>query len=68
MSRVANNPVAIPAKVEVTLTPVAISVTGPLGRLVQPLKGDVTLNRDGDNITFGTRRGVESGFGLLPSD
>jgi len=33
MSRVAKNPVAIPAKVEVVLSADAINVSGPLGKL-----------------------------------
>ena len=52
MSRVAKNPVAIPAKVEVSITPEAISVSGPLGKLNQPLCGNVTVAREGDAITF----------------
>ncbi|MFM6978915.1 MAG: 50S ribosomal protein L6, partial [Methylophilaceae bacterium] len=36
MSRVAKNPVSIPAKVEVVLTPEAIAVSGPMGKLSQP--------------------------------
>ena len=52
MSRVAKNPVAIPAKVEVVLSPESINVSGPLGKLSHPLTGAVTLTRDGDVITF----------------
>ena len=52
MSRVAKNPVAIPAKVEVVLSPESINVSGPLGKLSHPLTGAVTLNREGDAITF----------------
>lgn len=51
MSRIANNPVTIPEKVDVVLSADAINVNGPLGKLTQPLTGDVTLNRDGDVIT-----------------
>jgi len=50
MSRIANNPVTVPEKVEVTLAADAINVKGPLGQLTQPLKGDVNLDRDGDVI------------------
>ena len=52
MSRVAKNPVSIPAKVEVVLTPEAITVSGPMGKLSQPLTGDVKLNREGDVLAF----------------
>lgn len=52
MSRVAKNPVAIPAKVEVVISPDNINVSGPLGKLSHPLTGAVTLTREGDVITF----------------
>ncbi len=52
MSRVAKNPVAIPAKVEIVLNPGSISVSGPLGRLTQPLTDAVKLAREGDTVTF----------------
>lgn len=52
MSRVAKNPVAIPEKVEVSLSPASISVSGPLGKLSHPLTDAVKLERDGDAITF----------------
>ena len=52
MSRVAKNPVAIPAKVEVVISPDNINVSGPLGKLSHPLTGAVTLTREGDAITF----------------
>lgn len=52
MSRVAKNPVAIPDKVEVTLTPNSIAVSGPLGKLTQPLTDAVELKKEGQTITF----------------
>ncbi|HZV97960.1 MAG TPA: 50S ribosomal protein L6 [Methylophilaceae bacterium] len=52
MSRVAKNPVVIPAKVEVALTADNIAVSGPLGKLSQPLTAAVKLAREGDSITF----------------
>lgn len=52
MSRVAKNPVAIPAKVEVVLSANAINVSGPLGKLTQSLTDAVVLKREGDVITF----------------
>jgi len=52
VSRVAKNPVAIPAKVEVVISPDNINVSGPLGKLSHPLTGAVTLTREGDVITF----------------
>jgi len=52
MSRVAKNPVAIPAKVEVVLSADNISVSGPLGKLSHPLTSAVNLKREGETITF----------------
>ncbi|HAF01813.1 MAG TPA: 50S ribosomal protein L6 [Methylophilaceae bacterium] len=51
MSRVAKNPVAIPAKVEVVLNPTQIAVSGPLGKLNHPLTDAVLLSREGETIT-----------------
>ncbi|HSH73814.1 MAG TPA: 50S ribosomal protein L6 [Methylophilaceae bacterium] len=52
MSRVAKNPVAIPAKVEIVLSADNISVSGPLGKLSHPLTNAVNLKREGETITF----------------
>jgi large subunit ribosomal protein L6 len=52
MSRIAKNPVAIPDKVEVALTADSISVSGPLGKLSQPLTGVVKLAQESNSITF----------------
>jgi len=50
MSRVAKNPVLIPSGVEVTLAAHLISVKGPQGTLSQALQGDVTVEREGDQL------------------
>lgn len=50
MSRVAKNPVAVPAGVEVTLGADAITVKGPLGTLTQHANADVIVERDGDTL------------------
>jgi len=52
MSRIAKNPVVVPAKVEVALTVDSIAVSGPLGKLSQVLTDAVNLSRDGETITF----------------
>ncbi|MFM9911974.1 MAG: 50S ribosomal protein L6 [Methylophilaceae bacterium] len=52
MSRVAKNPVVIPAKVEVNITSEAIAISGPMGRLSQSLCGNVKVAREGDAVTF----------------
>lgn len=50
MSRVAKNPVVVPAGVEVTLAANKISVKGPKGSLTQALNSDVTVVREGDAL------------------
>lgn len=50
MSRVAKNPIVVPAGVEVTLAASKISIKGPKGSLVQALNGDVTVERHGDSL------------------
>ena len=52
MSRVAKNPVAVPAGVEVTLGTDAITVKGPLGALTQRANADVIVERAGDSLQF----------------
>jgi large subunit ribosomal protein L6 len=53
MSRIASNPVVIPDKVEVTLTPGEILVKGPLGALSQKLSSQVRVERKENRIEFG---------------
>ena len=52
MSRVAKNPVSIPAKVDVSISPEMIAISGPMGKLSHSLCGAVTVAREGDVITF----------------
>lgn len=52
MSRVAKNPVALPAKVDVAIAADSIAVSGPLGKLSLPLCGSVKIAREGDTLTF----------------
>ena len=52
MSRVANNPVIIPEKVEVTLNATQISVKGPLGTLSHKLTPDVLVARIENRLEF----------------
>ena len=52
MSRVAKNPVAIPAKVEIVLSPSSIAVSGPLGKLSQALTNAVELKREGETLSL----------------
>lgn len=50
MSRVAKNPIVIPAGVEVSLAENEISVKGPLGVLNQALTGEVGIVREGESL------------------
>jgi large subunit ribosomal protein L6 len=50
MSRVAKNPITVPAGVEVTLAANKISIKGPKGTLNQALNGDVSVERQGDTL------------------
>jgi large subunit ribosomal protein L6 len=50
MSRVAKNPITVPAGIEVTLSAGKVSVKGPLGTLNQALNADVAVERQGDTL------------------
>lgn len=52
MSRIGNNPVVLPDKVEVTLNQSEISVKGPLGVLTQKLTPNVKVKRVDNRIEF----------------
>lgn len=52
MSRIGNNPVQVPPKVEVTLATGQISVKGPLGTLTRQFGPDVTVQRNGEALVF----------------
>ncbi len=60
MSRIAKNPVVVPAGVEVAVAANEITVKGPLGTLKQALNGDVSVERQGDTLlckaTSGSRQ------------
>lgn len=43
MSRVSNNPISVPANVQIESTPNAITVKGPLGLLIQKITSDVSF-------------------------
>jgi large subunit ribosomal protein L6 len=50
MSRVAKNPVMLPAGVEVVLSAGSVAIKGPLGTLTQPTTSDVLVAREGDQL------------------
>ncbi|HQS57318.1 MAG: 50S ribosomal protein L6 [Gallionellales bacterium 35-53-114] len=50
MSRVAKNPIMVPAGIDVMLSANQVSVKGPLGTLNQSLNSDVVIERQGDTL------------------
>ena len=52
MSRIGNNPIKLPPKVEVTLAEGEIFVKGPLGSLSQRFGDGIAIEKDGDTLTF----------------
>ncbi len=50
MSRIAKNPIVLPAGIEVALGAADISVKGPLGTLKQALSNQVAVERKGDAL------------------
>jgi large subunit ribosomal protein L6 len=50
MSRIGNNPIPVPAKVEVTLVPGGITVKGPLGTLSRTFGSELSIERAGDTL------------------
>jgi large subunit ribosomal protein L6 len=52
MSRIGNNPIPVPPKVEVTLAAGEISVKGPLGTLTRQYGPSVSVERSGETLVF----------------
>ncbi len=52
MSRIGNNPVKLPPKVEVALAGGEITVKGPLGALSRKFGSDVSIEKNGDELVF----------------
>ena len=50
MSRVARNPIALPAGVNASIAVNQVAIKGPLGTLTQPLNGDVVVKLAGDHL------------------
>ena len=50
MSRIAKNPIPVPKGVEVNITPVQISVKGPLGTIARPMDPNVGVEKDGETL------------------
>jgi len=60
MSRIGNNPVKLPPKVEVTLGQGEITVKGPLGSLTRRFGEAVSIEKNGEQLLF-KARDAESG-------
>ena len=60
MSRIANNPVEIPAGVEVTLSDQAIKVKGPKGELTQAAHSFVVINKEDSVLKFSASNGEKA--------
>ncbi|HRD34795.1 MAG TPA: 50S ribosomal protein L6 [Rhodocyclaceae bacterium] len=58
MSRVAKNPIVVPAGVDVTINAGAVTVKGPLGSLTQQLGQTVEVVREGNALLCKPRAGV----------
>ena len=52
MSRIGNAPVKLPPKVEVTVNAGEIAVKGPLGTLSRKFDGNVTVEKNGEELHF----------------
>jgi large subunit ribosomal protein L6 len=52
MSRIGNNPIKVPPKVEVSVGPGEISVKGPLGTLSRQFGTAITVEKSGDTLVF----------------
>ena len=50
MSRIAKNPIPVPKGVEVSITPVQISVKGPLGTVARAMDPNVGVEKDGETL------------------
>lgn len=61
MSRVAKNPVVIPAGVDVAIGAQEISIKGPLGTLKLAANPSVTVRKDGAELVCAAAEGAENG-------
>ena len=52
MSRIGNNPIKLPPKVEVTIAGGEVSVKGPLGSLTRRFGPTVSIEQSGGTLTF----------------
>lgn len=64
MSRVANNPVVVPAGVEVTLNGQAVKVKGAKGEMNHVIHDSVEVNQEDSTLTFAARDAEQSSNAL----
>ena len=57
MSRVANQPVALPKGVEVNLSSGELKIKGPKGELTMPVNSEIEIKVEDGNATFAARSG-----------
>ena len=60
MSRIANYPIPLPPKVEVTLVPGEITVKGPLGTLTRSFGSELSIEKEGDTLVCSGERGRQA--------
>ena len=64
MSRIANNPIAIPANVQVDVNGAVVLVKGSKGELTHTIHSLVQLEREGDLLKFSAKDGSKSARAL----
>jgi large subunit ribosomal protein L6 len=64
MSRVANNPVVVPEKVEVTISDDNVLIKGPLGEMRQELKGQVEIKKEENSLLFSAKESTKHSIAM----
>ena len=64
MSRVANNPVVVPEKVEVTISDDNVLIKGPLGEMRQDLKGQVEIKKEENSLLFSPKESTKHSLAM----
>ena len=64
MSRVANNPVVVPEKVEVTISDDNVLIKGPLGEMRQELKGQVEIKKEEISLLFSAKESTKHSIAM----
>jgi len=64
MSRVANNPVVVPEKVEVTISDDNVLIKGLLGEMRQELKGQVEIKKEENSLLFSAKESTKHSIAM----